>query len=274
MAKSSAIRHIVIPDCQVRPDVPLDHIEWVAQALVDYRPDVVVELGDFWDFPSLNSHSDAGELEGKRFNEDVEAGNKAFARLCAPMEKEERRTRGKWKPIKKKIKGNHEQRADTLAEEQPQLKGTVSSDWCDARDWEWCEFLERQVIGGITFNHFFPAAHSGNPIGGTINNRLGKIGGSFVQGHQQGFSYGCQIMGNGQTYHGLVAGSCYLHRESYRGNANQRHWQGIVVLNDVRDGEYDIMPLSLKYLCARYEGVELVTYMEKKYPKGDWRHLR
>lgn len=267
-------RHLVIPDMQVRPGVPLDHIDWVAAAIVDYRPNTVVELGDFWDFPSLNSHSDLEELEGKRFEADVEAGNRAFARLSLPMEKEERRLKGAWKPVKKKLKGNHEERPERVVAEQPRLKGVISSDWCDTRDWEWCDFLERQEIDGLTYNHYFPAAHSGNPIGGTITNRLGKIGGSFVQGHEQGFAYGCQIMGNGKTYHGLKAGSCYLHREAYRGNANQRHWQGIVVLNDVRDGEYDIMPLSLKYLCERYEGISLISFMEKKYPKERWDHLR
>ena len=82
-------------------------------------------------------------------------------------------------------------------------------------------------------------------------------------------------MASGKTLYGLVAGSAYLHVEDYRGRQGQRHWRGIVVLNEVQDGEYDIMPLSLRYLCRRYEGMSLIDYMNKKYPNADnWDHLR
>jgi hypothetical protein len=47
-----------------------------------------------------------------------------------------------------------------------------------------------------------------------------------------------------------------------------------VVLNEVEDGEYDIMPLSLRYLCRRYENVNLYDYMAKKYKAGNWEHLK
>ena len=59
----NARRHLLIPDCQVRPGVDTRHIGWAAQAIVDYLPDVIVVIGDWWDFPSLNSHVDAGSLE-------------------------------------------------------------------------------------------------------------------------------------------------------------------------------------------------------------------
>lgn len=64
--------------------------------------------------------------------------------------------------------------------------------------------------------------------------------------------------------HGIVAGSCYLHDEEYKGMANS-HWRGIVVLNEVKKGEFCEMPLSLNYLCGKYEGVSLNRYMNKNY---------
>jgi hypothetical protein len=70
-----------------------------------------------------------------------------------------------------------------------------------------------------------------------------------------------------------VAGSCYLHREEYRGNQGQEHWRGVVVLNEVRDGDYCIMPLTLDYLCRHETGLSLRDYMERKHPTGDWAHL-
>jgi len=57
---------------------------------VEYRPDAVIIIGDWWDCPSLNNHSEKGsaELENSRYQEDVEAGNEAFRRLVAPMDAE------------------------------------------------------------------------------------------------------------------------------------------------------------------------------------------
>ena len=36
------------------------------------------------------------------------------------------------------------------------------------------------------------------------------------------------------------------------------------MLNDVDDGDYDMMELSLKYLCRRYEKMELEDYLAKE----------
>src|SRR5262245_49761479 len=83
-------RHLLIPDTQVRPGVPTEHIDWAAQAIVDYMPDVVIHLGDHWDMPSLSSYERPGglKLEGARISEDIDCGNEAFRRLIAPMDKE------------------------------------------------------------------------------------------------------------------------------------------------------------------------------------------
>jgi hypothetical protein len=52
--------------------------------------------------------------------------------------------------------------------------------------------------------------------------------------------------------HGLVCGSFYQHDEHYRDAQSNGEWRGIVVLNEVRDEGYDIMPLSMNYLRRRY----------------------
>ena len=73
-----------------------------------------------------------------------------------------------------------------------------------------------------------------------------------MQGHEQGFLYSCRQFPTGKTKHGLVAGSFYLHDEDYKGRQGNGHWRGLVVLNDVKDGAYDIMPLSMSYLREKY----------------------
>lgn len=270
-----ARRHFIIPDTQVRPGVPLDHIGWIAQAIVDYRPDVLVHLGDHWDFPSLNSHNVPGSapLEGRRYQDDLDVGNAAFARLCAPMEREAAKKGNTWKPVKKFLEGNHENRADRAASNDPKWMGHVGSNNCQVRDWDWHQYLERVKIDGVLYSHYFQNSHSSYPIGGTADNRLNKIGCSFVQGHEQGFRYGTRITGSGATWHGIVAGSCYLHIEDYRGRQGQRHWRGVVILNEVENGDFCVMPLTLNYLCRKYEGVGLYDFISKKYPDGDWEHV-
>lgn len=272
-------RHFIIPDTQVRPGVPLDHLDWIAQAIVHYRPDVVVHLGDHWDHASLNGHEEPGSapLEGTRYADDVAVGNMAFARLCEPMDAEiERRRlkhRQRWNPRKVFITGNHEIRADRAANNNPKWLGTIGSDQCDVRDWERHPFLKVVDIDGILYSHYFQSSHSPRPIGGAIVNKLTKIGASFVHGHVQGLDMGTKIMGNGKTWWGISAGSCYVHEEGYRGAQGQRHWRGVVILNEVENGEHCPMPLSLNYLCRKYTGMSLREYHRAKYPNGEWEHL-
>lgn len=112
--------------------------------------------------------------------------------------------------------------------------------------------------------HFFANPNTGKPIGGTIQNRLKNIGQSFVQGHVQGLSRGEFQFATGRTINGTVCGSSYLHDEGYKGAANF-HWRGIVVLNEVENGGYTDMALSLDYLCRKYEGMSVSRFLNKNY---------
>lgn len=270
-------RHFLIPDAQVRPGVPTDHIDWIAQAIVDYLPDTVVNIGDWWDMPSLSMHDGVGsaKMEGARYEDDVAVGNEAYARLCAPMEAEQARRanghRARWTPRKVFCFGNHENRINRAVNNAPKWAGTIGEHHLITRDWERHPFLGRVWQDGLLYSHFFQSSHSSHAIGGTIDNRLNKIGASFVQGHEQGFRYGTRIQASGATWHGLVAGSAYLHDEDYRGNQGQGHWRGVVVLNEVHDGDYCLMPLTLDYLCRKYERMSLAEFLRKKYKDAEYR---
>ena len=47
--------------------------------------------------------------------------------------------------------------------------------------------------------------------------------------------------------------NCYEHAEDYLGPQGNKHWRGILMLHDVQDGAFDIMPVSLKYLRKKYD---------------------
>lgn len=52
---------------------------------------------------------------------------------------------------------------------------------------------------------------------------------------------------------GLAAGAFYQHDEDYMPSFQGNHyWRGIIVLNEVRQGTYDPMFVSLNYLLEKY----------------------
>ena len=113
-------------------------------------------------------------------------------------------------------------------------------------------------------SHYFYNPMTGKPLGGTVDARLKTIGHSFTMGHQQTLAYSLRFVA-GKSQHGLVAGACYLHDEDYKGPQGNAHFRGIIVKYEVESGAYCPMFISLDYLCRRYEGVRLATFMKKKY---------
>ena len=274
-------RHYVLPDMQIRPGDAIDQIDWIAADIVRRKPDVIVCIGDWWDFPSLSSYSPAGgvEKEGARIKADIDAGNEGMARLTAPIHAESarlsRRRQRQWKPRMVFCEGNHEARISRLPKEDARFLGVVGTHLCKVEDYgfERVPFEQPIQIDGVWYCHYWKTAHSARPIGGTIDNRLNKLGFSFVQGHEQGKRYGDRPLANGKTIHGIVAGSAYLGVETYRGPQGANEWRGVVVLHDVRDGDFEPMFLPLRYLCREYANEELPDYMAKRYPGKDWGHL-
>lgn len=251
--------HVVIPDTQIRPDVPTVQLEWIGRYLVDEfagRPNVtVVHLGDHWDMPSLSSY-DRGKasMEGRRYKADIEAGNVAFAKLTEKLELHNARRRNKWRPRLVFLYGNHENRISRAAEDNAQLDGLVSLDACQTGAWETVPFEQPLQIDGVHYCHYFYNPMTGKPYGGqNIETRLQTIGHTFTMGHQQTLKHAVRYVG-GKAQHGLVAGACYLHDEDYLGPQGNAHWRGIVVKHQVEDGDYDIMPVRLDYLARRYSG--------------------
>lgn len=274
-------RHYVIPDCQIRPGDVTDFLDWIAADIVRRKPDVIVCIGDFWDLPSMSTYSAPGglEKENARLVNDIEAGREAMLRLTAPIHREIKRIRDnkkkRWEPRWIFTEGNHENRAARLAVNDARLEGVVGTHLMDVETfgWERVKFEVPIEVDGVWYCHYWKGPHSPRPIGGTIENRLNKLGFSFVQGHEQGKRYGDRMLPNGKTIHGMVVGSCYLGTEAYRGPQGCNEWRGTAVLHDVRDGNYEPMFLTLRWLCREYTGEELPDYLRKRYPERDWSHL-
>lgn len=251
----------IIPDTQVKADVPTDHILAAGRYIVDKKPDIVVMLGDWWDMPSLSMYEKAGSkyFEGKRYKEDVETGNAAMRLLLEPLDEynmeRRRQKKRQYNPRLVFLMGNHEQRIQRAIGYDPvKLEGIIGYDDLYLDEWEVHDYQEIVDIEGILFSHNFvnPFSLTKGMLSGTIDNKLQKIGASFVMGHQQVLQFGTRHLSSGQQYIGIVAGAYYQHEEAYMGPQGNHHWRGCAVLNDVHDGYGDPMFLSLDYMLRRY----------------------
>ena len=260
---STLTSHFVIPDTQIKPGVPTKHLEWIGRYILDRKPNVIIHLGDHWDMPSLSSY-DQGKLqfEGRRYQDDIDAGNLAFKLLTKYIDRYNQRRIVKYTPRKVFLLGNHEDRISRTVEENALYKGKISLNDLDTGDWEVHDYLKPVEIDGVTYAHYFYNPMSGRPYGGQAITRLKTISYSFTMGHQQTLDYAIRFAGN-RSQHGLVVGACYLHTEDYKGPQGNWHWRGVVVKHNVHDGQYNPMFVDLDYLCRRYEKLSLEEYLEK-----------
>lgn len=260
---------VTIPDTQVKPGVPTEHMGWIGKYVVDtfkgHADCTVVHLGDHFDFPSLSSY-DKGKkaMEGRRLREDLDAGNAAFRLLDRPISK----AKG-WKPRKILTLGNHEARLTRALEDNAQLDGIVGLGDLDTGDWEVHPFLSPVFTHGIGFSHYWVQPLTGRPIGGMMETRLKTLGHSFVAGHQQVTQYGLRPIrtstGESTFQHGLISGSCYAHDEEYLGFQGNDSWRGIIVHHEVQNGSYCPMFVSLDYLSRRYGDYEGLLDYQRAY---------
>ena len=251
-------RHLVIPDTQVKPDGSVDHLYWAGRYAAATKPDVIIHLGDHWDMPSLSSY-DVGKksFEGRRYMNDIIAGNAAMANFISPIEAEKQRLlRNKkktWNPRMVFLIGNHEQRIERAIEADAKLEGLMSYDdfHLEEYGWEVVPFLQPIVIDGIAYCHYFTSGVMGRPVT-CAKLLLQKKFMSCIMGHVQDRDIAYARKADGSSITGLFAGIFYSHDEEYLNPQTNGSWSGIWMLNEVNDGSFDELPISMNYLRRKY----------------------
>jgi hypothetical protein len=252
------IKHFIIPDVQVKPEHDTTYLRRIGQYIVDKRPEVVVCIGDFADMPSLSSY-DVGTraFEGRRYRLDIEAARRGMDNLLGPLheynEKARKGHRERYTPRLVLTLGNHEQRIVKATNNDPKLDGVLSIEDLKYAQygWEVHKFLDVVVIDGIAYSHYFTSGVLGRPSTSAAA-QLSKKHMSCIAGHQQGFQVATGHRADGKRLTSIIAGSCYEHDEDYMGPQGNKHWRGCLMLHEVNDGEFDMMPVSLSYLEKRY----------------------
>lgn len=243
------LRIAVIPDCQVMPNVPMDHLTACGKYLAEKRPDVIVCIGDFGDFPSLSQFGRGKmEFEGRRFKKDLAAFHQGMGLLMAPIQ----RARG-YRPHLEFTHGNHESHIERAVNEDARLEGMMSLEDLRLKDYGWREhaFLQPVAIGGVAFCHYFPSGPMGRAIS-SAPDLLRKMHMSCVAGHQQGREIAFGRRGDGQHMTAIITGSFYQHDYKYLSPFANACWRGMVMMNEVRDGRFDEMFVSIDFLKRKF----------------------
>jgi len=255
--------HLVIPDTQIRPGVPLDHLAALSNYIVHVRPDVIVQVGDFADMHSLSTYDQGRKAgEGARYEDDIQAGKLGMRTLMYGIEEHNNRARRQklrqYKPIQILTLGNHEHRINKHVNQYPILSGRLSTDDLGYRDWGWevHDFLEVVELDGILYSHFFPRNAQGRVVQGFRGSpsaalQVRREMQSCTSGHLQGLDFAIHQTGT-RRFYGLIAGSFYMHDEDYLTPQGTAYWRGVIVKHQVKDGEYDPMFVSMDYLLKKW----------------------
>jgi hypothetical protein len=251
-------KHLVIPDTQVKPDHPIEHLRWAGQYAADKKPDVIIHIGDHWDMPSLSSY-DVGtrSFEGRRYTNDIAAGIAGMEAFMEPIKEEQQRLiRNKdkrWNPRMVFTLGNHENRIERAVNADPKLEGLIGfKDFkLEEFGWEVYPFLEPVIIDEIAYAHYFTSGVMGRPVS-SAKLMLQKKYMSCIMGHVQDRDIAYARKADGTNMLGLFAGIYYQHDEDYLTPQTNGSWSGIWMLNEVANGGCDELPVSINYLRDKY----------------------
>lgn len=255
---------LVIPDSHARHGVTNERYVWAAELAFDRKPDIIVQLGDWYDMPSLSSY-DKGKksFEGRRYKLDIDAGNAAimsFEYTLNKLAREEaaRTKKATYRPKKYALAGNHEERILRAINNQAELAGTIGyHDFLFSEyGWNFSDYMEPVVLSGVAFSHCFGSGVMNKPVGGEnpAATLIRKKLHTCVAGHSHLRDFAERTDVAGRRIQGLFAG-CYLEpdqTEDYAGEAQKLWWNGLTYLHDVKDGTFDPEFISMERIVREY----------------------
>ncbi len=249
--------HLVIPDPHAHPSHHNKRAEWLGKLVIDLKPDVVINLGDTADMPSLCSYDKGkGSFHGRTYRADIMAHNDFQDRLWSTV-----RSAKKKMPRRVTLIGNHEERIGRAIDMQPELEGVITYD--DLELERWYDTIVPYVggtpgsivINGVMYAHYAITGVSGRPISGehTAYSLLAKQYHSTVVGHLHTFDYAVRTRADGRKMHGLCAGVFQDYDADWAGEANKLWWRGVCVLRGVEDGQFDLETICMERLRKEYK---------------------
>jgi hypothetical protein len=248
--------HLIIPDAHAHPDFHNKRAEWLGALINDVKPDVVVNIGDSADMPSLSSYDKGTKgFIGRNYKKDVEAAVDFEDRLWSTVKRQKKRL-----PYRVKLHGNHEQRIAKAINSSPELEGAIS--FSDLHEADYYDTVVPYVgntpgiieLDGVHYAHYFVSGVMGRPIGGEhpAYSLLTKEFVSCTCGHIHVMDFAERTTVGGKKIYGCVAGVFQDYDSEWAGEVNKLWWRGVVVKRGVENGGYDPEFISLARLKKEY----------------------
>jgi len=258
---------LVIPDSHATPHHHNNRFDLLGKFIVDRKPDIIVNIGDFGDMAALCSY-DKGKksFEGRRYIEDVRSVIDAQQRMFAPLKEynlqQRKNAKKQYKPELYLTLGNHEYRINRAVELQPELAGALSIDDLQYEKFGWTvvPYTQPILLHGVAFCHHFSSGVMGRPIGGEhpAHSLIVKMHQSCIAGHAHIRDFCERTSADGRRIMSLVVG-CFLdedQHEAYAGEANKMWWRGLVMLKDVENGQFEPEFINIRQLKKLYAELE------------------
>ena len=248
--------HLVIPDQHAHPDFSNERADWLSKLIVDIKPDVIVNIGDAADMPSLSSYDKNKRIfQGRSYKKDIDSHLDFQDRMFHQMKKQKKKL-----PKRYVFEGNHERRIEKALDLSPELEGTISFN-----DYRFEDYYDETIrysggtpgikeIDGVHYAHYFVSGVMGRPISGEhpAYSLLTKQFVSCTCGHIHTADYSIRTTVHGKKINGLVCGVYQDYDSQWAGEVNKLWWRGVVVKHNVEDGNYDPQWISIEALKKEY----------------------
>lgn len=247
---------VIVPDQHAHSNHNNDRADWLGNLIKDLRPQVVINMGDAADMPSLSSYDKGTRaFQGRSYKADIDAHLEFQDRMWHPLRKTKKKL-----PYKVVLEGNHEFRTERALDLSPELTGTIGFS-----DYKFDDYYDRVVryeggtpgvfeIEEILFAHYFITGVSGRPMGGEhpAHTLITKNKMSSCCAHSHLYDYCSQTNINGKTHNGLVVGCYQDYINDWSGNIGKLWRSGITVLRNVDKGDFDVQFISINTLRKEY----------------------
>jgi hypothetical protein len=258
---------LIIPDSHCNPSTSNRRYEWLGNLIVDRRPDIIVDLGDFGDLATLGVYDRGTKAAwGKYYKDEVEHIKKANKIVFDEPVRRYNNThakakKAKYAPRKIRLGGNHEEgRINAFLHKNPEWVGHISIDDLGFRDYgcEYVPFLRPFHFSNVAFSHYWYVKTQRYPIG-TAKQILKNNHKSSVSGHAHSYDLATDYGIDGKRMTAIIAG-CYLDPEynaetfNYTGGHGTNQWtNGLTWLHDVNHyGEFDVEFISTDRVRQMY----------------------
>lgn len=251
--------YLIIPDQHAHPDHNNDRADWLGNLIKDLKPDVVINMGDAADMPSLSSY-DKGKASfaSASYEKDIEAHLDFQDRMWHPMKKAKKK-----QPKRVVLHGNHENRLRKVLEYDPHLAGDRFG--VSFKNFQFSDYYHEQVpyegqtpgiytSDGLAFAHYFVSGLMGRPIGGEHHaaSLIAKGHHSCIAAHSHTIDWAVRTDPTGKKVMGLVAGVYQDYKSGWAGEVNKLWWSGVVYLRGVEQGYFDPQFIGLEAIRREY----------------------